>query len=96
MPNSLSEPPVNIVFVHGLGGSALHTWTEHKSKSFWHLWLPEIDSLANARIMTFGYKSDYKRFWGVKNSLGIYDFANQLADDLSLFLEEHENVPHSS
>jgi hypothetical protein len=95
-PDSLSDPPVNIVFVHGLGGSASGTWTDDTSNSFWPLWLPEIDGLANARIMTFGYKSDYMHFWEPKNALGIHNFANQLADDLSLYLQEHQNVPHSS
>jgi len=36
-PESLS-PPLIIIFVHGLGGSAKGTWTDPHTNSFWPTW----------------------------------------------------------
>lgn len=79
-----SDPPINIIFVHGLGGSAKGTWTDKTSGSFWPLWLPEIKTLENSRIMTFGYDSN--------NVLDISDFAKQLVHDLWLHYLECRDV----
>jgi len=68
------------------------TWTHAESNSFWPLWLPELEGLENARIMTFGYDSEYMKVWKPKNVLDIYDFGSQLANALSLHLEDHKNV----
>ena len=68
------------------------TWTDDRRNSFWPFWLPDIDSLSNVRIMTFGYKSDWMYFWKPNSALSIHHFANQLADDLHLHLQDHQNV----
>src|SRR6202035_1453377 len=59
-PRAEATTAVNIIFVHGLGGSPISTWTSTTaSKTFWPTLLHEDDRLANARISTFGYDADF-------------------------------------
>ena len=83
---------VNLVLVHGLGGSAIETWTELGSKTFWPKLLHEDKRCPNLRIATFGYNAEYKNIFAPKNALGIQGFAKQLLDALNIDYEEHGNV----
>lgn len=83
---------VSIVFVHGLGGSAIETWTHYPSKTFWPNLLFEDDRFANVQISTFGYDADFKNIFAAKNVLGIQDFAKQLLDGLDLHYEKFGDV----
>jgi hypothetical protein len=76
---------VNLVFVHGLGGSALGTWTHPQSKTCLLNLLYEDERFANLRIATFGYNADFKDVLMPSNALGITDFARQLLDGLDIF-----------
>ncbi|PKS13158.1 hypothetical protein jhhlp_000500 [Lomentospora prolificans] len=75
---------VDILFIHGLGGSSLRTWCRDKDLDFlWpQFWLPQ--EIPTARILTFGYNANFqsKR---EKASLTISDFAADL-----LFRMKHE------
>jgi len=52
-----STPTVDIVFVHGLNGDAIESWTDPDTKSFWPKdFLP--NDTPEARVMTFGYNAD--------------------------------------
>lgn len=57
-----STPSVDIIFVHGLGGSSRFTWCKnHDLDLFWPLkWLPLEEDVSSARIFTFGYDSLFK------------------------------------
>jgi len=84
--------PVDIIFVHGLGGSAKGTWTHAESNSFWPLWLPKVHGLENVRIMTFGYDSAWNKIWKSNNVLDISDFADQLLNALRRHYSRYGNV----
>lgn len=79
----LHHPPgerkVDIIFVHGLGGSSRSTWAKKGDlEKCWPLrFLPKEPGINEARILTFGYKSKFKRGAG-KNQLSILDFAKSL------------------
>jgi len=88
-PNS-SLPSINIVFVNGLGGSAEGTWTHAQIKASWPRWLSELKELEHARIMLFGYDSDWNKIWKANNVLDISDFAKQLAHDLWCHFSNYE------
>ena len=70
---------VDIIFVHGLGGSSRKTWTlANVSDTFWPQdWLPDEPEIKTARILTFGYNADY-RSRGPNNLSSISDFARAL------------------
>jgi len=58
----LHSPPertVDILFIHGLGGTSLRTWCRDRDLgNLWpQLWLP--DELPTARILTFGYNANF-------------------------------------
>jgi hypothetical protein len=92
-PHPQATTIVDIIFVHGLGGSAISTWTSTTaSKTFWPTLLHEDDRLANARISTFGYDSDFKNIFAAKNVLKITDFADQLLASLDLHYDEYKDV----
>jgi hypothetical protein len=87
-----SPTTIDVVFVHGLGGSARQTWTHGASKQFWPLWLYRLDAFQNVRLFTFGYDAEWQTFGGPRNALDIRGFAHQLLDDLSLHYRRDGDV----
>src|SRR5437762_11066320 len=83
---------VNVVFVHGLGGSATETWTHYPSNTFWPTLLHEDDGFANIRVLTFGYNASFRNIFAPKNTLDISDFAKQLLDALDLHYDKYGDV----
>jgi hypothetical protein len=80
---------VDIVFVHGLGGSSRRTWSkDHNPDFFWPLkFLPFETGIREARISTFGYNANF-RGGGRKNKLSILDFAKNLLFELKYAQDE--------
>jgi hypothetical protein len=83
---SPSEPRVNFIFVHGLGGGSRKTWS--KTSSLDHYWPQEWlrkdpAFTAAVRVYSFGYDSDYAK--GSKdNCLNIHQFGKSLLGELSI------------
>jgi hypothetical protein len=75
-PATRPPNPVQIIFVHGLGGSKKETWTDSKA-NFWPAWLRDEDGLENVRIAIFGYKATFN-ILAPNTNLSIPTFANQL------------------
>ena len=77
-----SEPLVDFIFVHGLGGGSRKTWS--KSTNLYHYWpkewLPRDPDFKNVRVSSFGYAAD----WGEKKDsvLDIGDFARSLLGEI--------------
>ncbi|EKG17144.1 hypothetical protein MPH_05598 [Macrophomina phaseolina MS6] len=71
--------PLDIIFVHGLGGHSRKTWcNKHDENFFWpRLWLPLERDLGKTRIFTFGYNSSFRINAG-KSISSISDFAKEL------------------
>jgi hypothetical protein len=81
---------IDVIFIHGLGGSSRGTWT-HPKAGFWPTWLQKKGGLENLRISTFGYDANWnptKR----SNALGIADFARKLLMELKLHYTTSGNV----
>ena len=71
-----SEPVVDFIFVHGLGGSSYRTWSwNHDPQYFWPIWLKDDLHLSQSRLFTFGYNADFTRR---QTPLNILDFAKDL------------------
>jgi len=72
-------PPLDIIFVHGLGGTSRATWSKgHDPEYFWPgQWLPLEPEIQNARILSFGYDANFKAS-GAAPTTGIADFAKSL------------------
>jgi hypothetical protein len=87
-----SSPRVDIIFVHGLGGSARGTWTHPNKNQFWPEWLFRLEEAKNIRLYTFGYDSSWERISASRNYLGIPGFAHQLIDCLSLHYDKNGDV----
>lgn len=86
------ERGVDIVFVHGLGGSSRATWSKnHNPEFFWPLkFLPFEPDINETRILTFGYNANFRRGSG-KNKMSVLDFAKDLLYDLKY--AKDESVP---
>lgn len=84
--HNVSDPAGDIIFVHGLGGTARKTWCwERNLDYFWPLWLADEDELSSYRIFTFGYNSNFK---GACTNLNIVDFAKDLLFQMLTFTGE--------
>lgn len=87
------EPPsVDIIFIHGLGGSSRKTWSKNRDPElFWpEKWLPSEPDICTARILTFGYNAHYRSL-GPNNILTITDFARSLLSDMRFGKDEDLN-----
>ncbi|CAM1502649.1 Fc.00g074250.m01.CDS01 [Cosmosporella sp. VM-42] len=78
----LHAPPnrsVDIVFIHGLGGTSRGTWCRHRDyDTLWpQSWLPLEEGLTSARVLTFGYNANFSTK-KQRTSLTIGDFARDL------------------
>lgn len=86
------DPPadraVDIVFVHGLGGTSRLSWSWNRDLSlFWpQEWLPLEPGLENARILTFGYNAHFLS--PAKDLFNISDFAKDLLVQLKFGSDE--------
>lgn len=67
---------VDIIFVHGLGGTSHMTWTKNKDPDlFWPAtFLSQESDIKDARILTFGYRADIIK----SNDSSVLDFAKDL------------------
>lgn len=76
-------PTVDIIFVHGLGGTSRQTWSYNRdAELFWpKLWLPKERDICTARVLTFGYNAHFLST-GPNSISGISDFAKSLLFDM--------------
>ncbi|KAB5522037.1 hypothetical protein GE09DRAFT_1208083 [Coniochaeta sp. 2T2.1] len=78
------ERIADVIFVHGLGGSSRMTWSKNRDLDyFWplHFLAQEPGLISRARILTFGYNSNFRPGSG-KSQMSILDFAKELLFDL--------------
>lgn len=65
-------PLVDVVFIHGLTGSAIETWMSEESSEFWPLWLCE--DLERLNIYTLGYPASLTGKWS-KKEMNLFERA---------------------
>ncbi|KAE9363156.1 hypothetical protein N431DRAFT_523969 [Stipitochalara longipes BDJ] len=80
-PN-VTEAVVDIVFVHGLQGDGVLTWTHEEYGVFWPKDFLAKD-IKNARILTWFYDSAVMRFWTETTTNNIDSNAANLCADLT-------------
>lgn len=90
-PDEPTARPVQIIFVHGLGGSKTGTWTHAQTRGFWPAWLHDHPGLENVRLATFGYNSAINPM-AANTNLSIPIFATQLLDDMMQLNDTHGSV----
>ena len=75
-----TKSPLDIVFIHGIGGGSEKTWCKDPSDPnlFWpQHWLPAEPDIGRARILSFGYNASFLP--GAPRSIyNIGDFAKEL------------------
>ncbi|KAH8807649.1 NACHT and WD domain protein [Xylogone sp. PMI_703] len=87
------DPIADLIFVHGLGGTSMRTWSYDRDvKNFWLPWLAKEAGFSNTRIFTFGYNANFMK--GATN-LSILDFAKDLLLRAQMYQNEDEenNLP---
>ncbi|RFU34960.1 hypothetical protein B7463_g1349, partial [Scytalidium lignicola] len=80
---SPSEPLLDFIFVHGLGGGSRKTWSKTNSVAhYWpQEWLPRDPAFKDVRVHSFGYNSDWVK--GNDNILNIHHFGKSLLGEMS-------------
>ena len=73
------EPLLDIILVHGLGGTSRATWSKNRDpEKFWpQQWLPLDPDIQHARILSFGYNAHFAST-GPTPITDISDFAKDL------------------
>ena len=73
-----SPAPLDLIFVHGLGGASHRTWSKNQDHNlFWpQQWLPLEPDICSARILTFGYNARFRS--GGPQNMSIADFGKDL------------------
>jgi hypothetical protein len=86
---TVPKPIVDVILVHGLGGSRVRTWCyDGNPQYFWPSWLPmEGGVLAKLRVFSYGYNSSVK---GAETSANILDFAKDLLHGMSTWYSSDE------
>ncbi|KAI1110445.1 hypothetical protein F5Y14DRAFT_428823 [Nemania sp. NC0429] len=85
-PNS----DVDVIFVHGLGGSSYRTWSwERNTDNFWPAWLRHEQGLSHFRVFSFGYNA---KFSDSDNPLSILDFSKALLVRMRTFRQGDESL----
>lgn len=81
---------VDIVFIHGLGGTSRRTWSKNEDPElFWPLkFLPLEPDICLTRILTFGYNANFRTAGNVSTS--VLDFAKDLLFDLKYAKDEQK------
>ena len=81
--HSPSEPLIDFLFVHGLGGGSRKTWSKTSSVThFWpQEWLPKDPAFKNVRVHSFGYDSDWVK--GKDSCLNVHHFGKSLVGAMS-------------
>lgn len=82
--------PLDIIFVHGLGGDSRKTWSKnHDPSLYWPgLWLPLEPDIGKARILSFGYNANL-RPGAPRNISTIADFAKELLYEMRFGKDEN-------
>jgi hypothetical protein len=77
------------VFVHGLGGHPLETWS---TKNFY--WPKDLlgPRVPNVRIITFGYDATAARIAERVSTMNLHDHAKALVSDLERQRQTKEEV----
>lgn len=88
-----TDHTVDIVFVHGLGGSAKETWTHPSTNTFWPSWLYAHKGFKNIRVYTFGYDAQFLSIMSARSVLGIEEFAKQLLERMDQHYEAADVHP---
>lgn len=85
-----ASPELDIIFIHGLGGTSRQTWSKNRDPNlFWpHKWLPFEPQINQARIFSFGYNANFLS--STESTLNISDFAKSLLLSMK-FVTNNEN-----
>ncbi|KAK8852144.1 Vegetative incompatibility protein HET-E-1 [Apiospora arundinis] len=76
MVHAFPEPLVDFIFVHGLGGTSVATWSwDRDPANFWLPWLSNDADLSRSRVFTYGYDASLT---GPYTTVNILDFAKDL------------------
>lgn len=85
-----TSPPLDIIFVNGLGGTSRATWAKERDPEYcWpEKWLPFEPGIQSARILSFGYNANFAAT-GPAPITGIADFARDLLYSMKFAKDEN-------
>jgi hypothetical protein len=85
-----TSSPIDIIFVHGLGGTSRATWSKGRDPELcWpERWLPSEPGIQKTRIFSFGYNANFSAT-GPTPITGIVDFAKDLLYSMKFAKDGH-------
>ena len=83
------DPLVDVIFVHGLTGDALQTWTANSDQDFWPRWLQE--DLGRISVFTLGYPTSVFEKWA-KKEMDMFERAANVLELMSGYEIGHRPI----
>jgi hypothetical protein len=85
-------PTIDIIFVHGLGGTSQQTWSKNRDPTlFWPKeWLPFERDISTARLLSFGYNAHFAA--AGSNIFNISDFAKELLFGMKFGMDKQSKL----
>lgn len=81
--HGVPDPIADIIFVHGLGGSSLRTWSWQRDVDlFWPEWIHHEEGLTDYRVFSYGYDAN---FWNTESPFSIMDFSKSLLFSMAAY-----------
>jgi WD40 repeat protein/pimeloyl-ACP methyl ester carboxylesterase len=80
-----TEPEIDLIFVHGLGGNSRKTWSKSSAdrSHFWpEDWLSQDPAFRNVRIHSYGYDSYYLK--GKEDCLNVHHIGKSFLGAISI------------
>lgn len=76
-----THPRIDLIFAHGLGGSARKTWTSKAEGAFWPEWFSDDPLFSGVRVFSYGYSSNWSK--DKDNCLSIHHLGKGLLGSIS-------------
>ena len=78
-----SDPTIDFIFVHGLGGGSKKSWSKTSFPShYWpREWLPKDPAFKDVRVHSFGYNSQWTKGRDIR--INMHDFAKSLLGEIA-------------
>src|SRR5437868_5810828 len=76
------DPALDVIFIHGLTGDPIETWSTSPGKDYWPEWL--CQSFGNIGVYAIGFPCSIYEKWA-KKEMNLHERANSMLEKLASY-----------